>query len=107
MDFDYAFGKTSKYRGPPTEDREKAWQELWPLGTRMFALVAMIGPPLTVPLTDHGHLDEGIMIDAWAIPMLNRTNLEPYKRVKPESGEGYFAWMEVHHQLECLVSYCA
>ena len=28
-DFDYDFSDTNKYRGPPTEEREKAWQELY------------------------------------------------------------------------------
>jgi len=49
-------------------------------------------------------LDEGIMIESWQMPMLNRTKLEAYEKVKPEYGDGYIALFEVHHQLHCLVS---
>ncbi|MCJ1312552.1 hypothetical protein MMC25_006226 [Agyrium rufum] len=34
--------------------------------------------------------------------MLNRSNLEPYLKVKLGTGDGYVAWTEVHHQLGCL-----
>lgn len=106
MDFDFDFGKTSKYRGPPTENRENAWLELFPLGHRMFPFVSMSDRPLVVASTNNMYVDEGIMMETWAMPILNRTNLETYEKVKPGNGDGYIAWMEVHHQLECLVSDC-
>jgi len=75
-DFDYDFSGTNKYRGPPTEEREKAWQELY--------------------------YHQSVLIPTEAMPYLNRTNLEPYQKAKPEKGDGYLAWMEMHRQLGCL-----
>ncbi|KUI70377.1 hypothetical protein VM1G_06403 [Cytospora mali] len=75
-DFDNQFAHRTEYRGPPTKQREQAWLELW----------------------HH----EGIMIESWQMPMLNRTDLEGYEKVAPEKGDGYIALFEVHHQLHCL-----
>lgn len=76
VDFDNQFAHRTEYRGPPTEEREQAWLDLW----------------------HH----EGIMIESWQMPMLNRTSFESYEKVKPEKGDGYVALFEVHHQLHCL-----
>lgn len=51
-------------------------------------------------------LDEAILVEDWAMPMLNRTktDLRSYKYIETANAFGYTAWLEVYHQLACLVS---
>lgn len=51
-------------------------------------------------------LDEAILVEDWAMPMLNRTKTELrfYEYTETSEASGYTAWLEVYHQLACLVS---
>ncbi|CRG85573.1 hypothetical protein PISL3812_02620 [Talaromyces islandicus] len=71
-----AYRSNDQYLGPPTKEREQMWQDLW--------------------------LHEAIMVETWAMPLLNRINLDPYEKVEGELGDGYNALLQVHHQLGCL-----
>ncbi|KAH0596575.1 hypothetical protein MHUMG1_05693 [Metarhizium humberi] len=72
------FNSSTKYRGPPTLERERAWNDLW-----------------------HYHL---IRVDAAGVAALNQTHAGRHAQVKgsdpahPEFG----ATIEVFHQLHCL-----
>jgi hypothetical protein len=51
-------------------------------------------------------LDEAVLVEDWAMPMLNRTqtDLRSYEYIETDSAFGYAAWLKVYHQLACLVS---
>ncbi|PCG92820.1 Protein of unknown function DUF3328 [Penicillium occitanis (nom. inval.)] len=72
-----AFGG-DEYIGRPTERTEKAWRGLW----------------------QH----EAILVEDWAMPMLNRTktDLRFYEYIETDDASGYTAWLKVYHQLACL-----
>ncbi|KAK9435462.1 hypothetical protein VB005_10259 [Metarhizium brunneum] len=72
-DFENEFPHKTLYRGPPTPEREKAWEDLW------------LHTPVTVP-------ERGIAA-------LNKTG-KPW--LKSDDGKGYTALLEVFHQLHCL-----
>ncbi|KAF2445871.1 hypothetical protein P171DRAFT_484526 [Karstenula rhodostoma CBS 690.94] len=79
MEFDNAFAHDTIYRGPPTPDLERAWEDLWYYG--------------------------GVRITDDQLPLLNRTpDLGNGRRLKPVGDEkgGYHALIEVFHQLHCL-----
>ncbi|KAK2877173.1 hypothetical protein FQN49_001367 [Arthroderma sp. PD_2] len=78
-DLDFSSNNESTYQGPPTEERERAWTELW----------------------HH----EAVMVPSWEMPKLNRTKLDRYEKVNPEKGDGYVAIIEVYHQLACLYTW--
>jgi hypothetical protein len=44
------------------------------------------------------------MVEDWAMPVLNRTDPEPYESVKSDGKEGFTSISKVYHQLGCLVS---
>lgn len=85
------------YRGPPTPQLEKAWEELW------FCELKLI-PTGMLKLTLK--LDGGVRITEDKLALLNRTadlgNGRHLKPVEDEKG-GYHALLEVFHQLHCLV----
>ncbi|PYH90974.1 hypothetical protein BO71DRAFT_386584 [Aspergillus ellipticus CBS 707.79] len=76
IEFEHSSENESTYRGPPTVEREQAWADLW--------------------------RHEGVLVPKSRMPTLSKSNLSIYQEAKPEKGDGYIAWMEVHHQLECL-----
>lgn len=51
-------------------------------------------------------LDEAVLVEDWAMPMLNRTktDLRSYEYIETNEAFGYTAWLQVYHQLACLVS---
>jgi hypothetical protein len=53
-----------------------------------------------------GPLDEAVLVEDWAMPMLNRTktDLRFYEYIETDDASGYTAWLKVYHQLACLVS---
>ncbi|EKG14304.1 hypothetical protein MPH_08484 [Macrophomina phaseolina MS6] len=78
VNFDLAFDQASPYRGPPTPEREKLWDELW-------------------------HM-RGISVPDDKLEAMNRTDIDKkvYKKVAPELGGGYGALVETFHQLHCV-----
>lgn len=104
MDFEYSM---RQFSGPPTDEREKAWDDIFVLGHRLFPFLWLKtrSPPL--PCNNNENTGESILVEAWAMPMLNRTNLEQFEKASPEQGDGYLALFEFHGQLGCLVSDCA
>ncbi|QKX62711.1 uncharacterized protein TRUGW13939_09872 [Talaromyces rugulosus] len=70
------YSNGDKYIGPPTAEREQSWRDLW----------------------QH----EATMVENWAMPILNRTDPEPYESVKSDGKEGFTAISKVYHQLGCL-----
>ncbi|OKL58746.1 hypothetical protein UA08_06300 [Talaromyces atroroseus] len=44
------------------------------------------------------------MVENWAMPILNRTDPEPYEIIESDGKEGFTAMSKVYHQLGCLVS---
>jgi len=101
MDFD---DSTTQFRGPPTEEREQAWLELFPLGHRKFPYISMSSCRRKLWYIDDGNTGEGILVETWAMPLLNRSNPDLFEKVQRERGDGYEALFEVHGQLGCLVS---
>ncbi|TVY38938.1 Cyclochlorotine biosynthesis protein [Lachnellula subtilissima] len=76
-DFENDFAHQTKYRGPPTQELEDAWSDLW--------------------------FYPGIRIPEEKMALLNRSGTERHFRpVEPELGGGYHALVEVFHQLHCL-----
>ncbi|RAL04921.1 oxidase ustYa family protein [Aspergillus ibericus CBS 121593] len=78
-DFDNAFAHPSIYRGPPTPEREYAWDRLWNYGT--------------------------IAVSAEGIAALNKTHRGPHVTIKSDADDEepkYGALVEVFHQLHCL-----
>ncbi|KAI0595201.1 hypothetical protein F4775DRAFT_595552 [Biscogniauxia sp. FL1348] len=75
--FENDFAHQTKYRGPPTEELEEAWYELWNRGS------------IEVPLDGAARL--------------NKSDLR-LKHVDFDQNRGYIAILEVFHQLHCLNS---
>ncbi|KAH8879266.1 hypothetical protein GQ53DRAFT_855067 [Thozetella sp. PMI_491] len=75
-DFENSFNSTTIYRGPPTPEREEAWQQL---SQRDF-----------------------IEVPEDRISDLNRSKEDNMLHVPSEAGTGYLALTEVFHQLHCL-----
>jgi len=77
VDFVNPFAHKTIYRGPPTDELEEAWKELWYFGS--------------------------VSIPEDKMPLLNRSTQT--QAFKPDaSGSGYHALIEMFHQLHCLVS---
>ncbi|MCJ1475783.1 hypothetical protein MMC13_004447 [Lambiella insularis] len=70
------FRQPSIYRGPPTLERERAWDELW----------------------NHGDMN----IPEDKMRLLNRSLQTSWKRTPAKFGGGIEAAAEVFHQLHCL-----
>ncbi|KAG8412277.1 hypothetical protein J3458_014465 [Metarhizium acridum] len=72
------FNSSTKYRGPPTLERERAWNDLW-----------------------HYHL---IRVDAAGVAALNQTRAGRHAQVKGSdpANPQFGATIEVFHQLHCL-----
>lgn len=94
----------SQFRDPSIEEQEKAWLGLLPLGHRMSYFIAINSLIQALILNDNENTDKGVLIDVLAMPLLNHTNLDAFEKVQPEEGDGYFALLNLHVQLECLVS---
>ncbi|KAF7595707.1 hypothetical protein BBP40_005151 [Aspergillus hancockii] len=77
-DFANAFNQKSQYRGPPTVELEKAWNDLWD------------HPEVSIPKDTMTHLNRsGSMLDNYLV------NPEAEK-------ESYIGGLEVFHQIHCL-----
>ncbi|KAJ5113803.1 hypothetical protein N7456_002337 [Penicillium angulare] len=77
-DFANAFNQKSQYRGPPTLELEKAWNDLWDQ------------PEVGIPAES-------------VIDMKKTTDpLSQYISVPEDEGTGYIGGLEVFHQLHCL-----
>ncbi|KUL80348.1 hypothetical protein ZTR_09709 [Talaromyces verruculosus] len=74
--FQNSFNQSSIYRGPPTPERENAWNEL------------MHGPGVNIPLNK--------------LHLLNKSTEVDWLRTPEEAGGGVVALLEVVHQLHCL-----
>ncbi|KAG4427682.1 hypothetical protein IFR05_016836, partial [Cadophora sp. M221] len=71
-----AFGVQNIYRGPPTPEREAAWENLT--------------------------FKHGVIIPEDKISLFNETEPSKLMRVPAELGTGYMATIEAFHQLHCL-----
>ncbi|OCK99890.1 uncharacterized protein K441DRAFT_535822 [Cenococcum geophilum 1.58] len=79
FDFDNDFAHKTKYRGPPTPELERAWEDLW--------------------------YYNGVRFPEDRLPLINRTHdlgggRKPRKAVDGKGG--YHAAIDVFHQLHCL-----
>ena len=83
----------SIYRGPPTIEREAAWDAV---SNRECSLIIS-------NLKLRQNSGSAINISPEYLPNLNKSHGE-YMRTKPESGGGYTAMLEYQHQIHCLVS---
>ncbi|KAF4552928.1 Hypothetical protein D9617_8g049410 [Elsinoe fawcettii] len=76
--FDNMFSHKTAFRGPPTVEREKLWQELWDYGEA------------NIPRDKLHHLVTGVKAD------------KKWKTLPADKGGGYAAAIGVFHQLHCL-----
>ena len=98
-DFTNDFFHDTVYRGPPTAEREFAWDKLWRREYYTFLLGAAPEP----------HTDtfaDGIIgVPPQGVAALNKTESRTHHQTL-DSGRGveYGAMVEMFHQLHCLVS---
>ncbi|PLN86862.1 hypothetical protein BDW42DRAFT_546 [Aspergillus taichungensis] len=71
------FNEPSLFRGPPTPEREKLWEDTWHMGV------------IDVPADKLGAMNK------------SHSGLT-YKHVPSDFGKGYIAQVEVFHQLHCV-----
>lgn len=98
-DFTNYFNHTSKYRGPPTLARERAWDDLW---NGMYWIRCDLWKLFLTFL-----LVPGVVIGQDGIDALNKTSQGPWVETTdstPAKRE-YKVLIEVFHQLHCLVSF--
>ncbi|KAF4624246.1 hypothetical protein G7Y89_g13926 [Cudoniella acicularis] len=75
VEFENFFDHKTVYRGPPTNELEAEWKDLW--------------------------FYDGVTIPAEKLPSINRTaSAEKYRTT--DGGKSYHALIEVFHQLHCL-----
>ncbi|MCJ1225796.1 hypothetical protein MMC12_002445 [Toensbergia leucococca] len=77
VEFQNLFDEPSIYRGPPTAEREQAWQDLWEHNT--------------------------VSIPADKLHLLNKSiSIQPFRRIPESRGGGFSGTPDVFHQLHCL-----
>lgn len=96
FDLDNAFDVVNVYRGPPTPEREEAWQNL---------SYSKLGQGNNGLLSIYLHTKEhAINIEKDKLHIYNRSDVPNLRPAPPEVG-GYGAVLEVFHQLHCLVRF--
>jgi hypothetical protein len=86
---------SSLYRGPPTYDREKAWEALEarkfqaPTNSLQALITVVSGTIFDLPST--------------YLERLEKTHLQQKAKSSSSANGGYIAFLEVHQQLQCLV----
>ena len=92
--------ESSPYEGRPSPELEERWTKLWRGEFHALILLLIIpatdGPSRTSAVPMIRFPDEGM-------EALNKTPAENWVHVDPKYGEGVLGWLNVFHQLHCLV----
>jgi hypothetical protein len=94
----------SIYRGHPTPEIEQAWIDLWRCMYMLFHPPSVLSNSVFIYILSHIIITvPTIRFPENKLEALNKSPPSLYAHVAPEYGEGVMGFLDVFHQLHCLV----